>query len=178
MGGRGASSSLAGGGGKKLKLGDSGAEANPQKPLGGPLTTPPEGPLNSKERLAYWNQADFKEWYWNKALDDRDRFVFNNADPIVERESEKAIMYRTDYGVKWVPKSVMLSPAEAAERLKTAVAKQRDRLDKYSNFVEQVKQAGVKGVRQRMSTFTIMKKAREQGMSDVVNKLYSDYRKS
>lgn len=106
------------------------------------------------------------DWILEKNLTQNERYAWSTGDGAkVVKETEKAYQFAnvTDYGTikVWVPKSVMLSASEVGQALA------RFELGKAYNtyLLGQAKSAGIKGVKQKMSTLTLTKKMQDAGLT-------------
>lgn len=176
MGGRGANSSLSGGGAKKLKLGESGAKNNPSSPIGGAPA------LNSKESLAKWNDAGIAQWFVDRNMSDMEAYAYGEGSGglVAVKETEKAVQLQGDFGKKWFPKSVLVAGgnttpfsmpstyrARRAQAAAAAKERKQQRLAAARERTNRIRQTtGITGITANMTPLTIANIAAKQGKLD------------
>lgn len=115
------------------------------------------------------NETKFiPEWIINKNLDQNQVYAIRaeGEDASLVRETEKAVLvaWFTEYGKveMWCPKSVLKSKNE----VEAEIAEQENRFvagcERYAKLVEAAKGLNI-GIRNRMSTQTILRKVNEAG---------------
>lgn len=115
------------------------------------------------------NEITIKGWFFNKNFNENEKYAIScGAEFTIEKETEKAILgqWVTDYGkfTKWIPKSCIMSKAEAIEIAQAQNKAQQQRLNDYDNLVNWAKKNGVKGIRKGLKKATILAKIREAGL--------------
>lgn len=121
--------------------------------------------INSDDSLRKYEGITIPSWFANKeGIPD----TINKQGFYADRETEKAVHLKNDYGSTWVPKSVLNSS-------NTTSFNARERaFSNNANIVNLAKQAGIQGVRHNMKLKNIVDKAKEQGKFEEISYLVNE----
>lgn len=113
--------------------------------------------------------GEVKEWFLLKTLSNEELTAYRTGIPFVAKETEKAVLIKNDtkYGVIsfWCPKSCTMT-LEEKEAERNSIEYRMERGFLYNEkLLDYAKKNGVKGVRSKMRTVTLIRKIEEAGLA-------------